>query len=198
MARIGRQIPHFKEIDINSIKANFSDDKRYRYTLEMHYRPSLLRQNPHEHVCVILKNPSSADAKKADATIRKVETYVYKHFVSAAKLSILNIFAIRATDASEVNQLLSQYGKAFIVGPENDNTIQSTIEKADHIICAWGNNSGINASYYQSRINEMKTLISQQNKKAHCVNGAKPTKQPLHGLMWGFGYHLTQFSTEVR
>ncbi|MGC9331848.1 MAG: hypothetical protein ACP5DZ_08245 [Bacteroidales bacterium] len=38
MARIGRQISHFKEIDINSIKAHFSDDKRYRYTLEMQYK----------------------------------------------------------------------------------------------------------------------------------------------------------------
>ncbi len=195
MARIGRQIPHFKEIDTSCIDAMFSNDKRYRYTLDMLYKPSLLRQNQHQHICVILKNPSSADAKKADATIRKVETYVYKHFASAAKLSILNIFAIRATDASEVNLLLSRFGKDFIVGPENDKIIQETIHKADHIICAWGNNSGINSKVYEERIKEIKSLIVQQHKNAQCVNGAKPTKQPLHGLMWGFDYHLTPFIT---
>ncbi|MFW5804987.1 MAG: DUF1643 domain-containing protein [Bacteroidales bacterium] len=195
MARIGRQIPHFKEIDPDSINAGFSTDKVYRYTLDMKYKPSLLMESQREHICVILKNPSSADAFKADATIRKVETYVYKHFASAAKLSILNIFAIRATDAKEVNLLLNRHGKEFITGPENDEAIKHILRQSDHIICAWGNNSGIKSDVYNSRINEIKALIKQQNKQAHCVIGTTPNKQPLHGLMWGFDYQLKPYST---
>ncbi|MFO7788948.1 MAG: DUF1643 domain-containing protein [Bacteroidota bacterium] len=195
MARIGRQIPHFQEIDPNTIKAGFSKDMLYRYTLEMQYRPSLLRQDQDDHICVILKNPSSADAGKADATIRKVETYVYKHFPEVKKLTILNIFAIRATDVSEVNQLLKKNGKDYITGPDNDKEILRVIRKSDHIICAWGNNNGILPKIYESRINEIETMIKQLNKNARNVVSPRPTKQPLHGLMWGFDYpHKTYFA----
>ena len=35
MARIGRQIPHFEAVDLNSVEAVFSADKCYRYLLSM-------------------------------------------------------------------------------------------------------------------------------------------------------------------
>ncbi|HKK67143.1 MAG TPA: DUF1643 domain-containing protein [Bacteroidales bacterium] len=193
MARIGRQIPHFQEIDTNTIDAGFSDDMVYRYTLDMHYKASLLRQNQNEHISVILKNPSSADESRADATIRKVETYVYKHFPRVNKLSILNMFAIRATDVKEVNQLLNEYGTAYITGPENNARIERVFSESDHIICAWGNNNGIKPAAYFERVKEVTRLIQNSGKPARCVSGPKPTKQPLHGLMWGFDYPNTLF-----
>jgi len=190
MARIGRQIPHFQEINLTSICAEFSEDKRYRYCLQMDYNASLLRGNPTEKVCVILKNPSSADEKKADATIRKVETYIFKHFPKVKTLTILNLFAIRATDVKEVNQLLKENNDEYIVGPENDKTIARTFAESDHIICAWGNNNGILPLTYERRIRVIKSLLEKTNAKCWQVMHPKGTKQPLHGLMWGFDYKL--------
>jgi len=190
MARIGRQIPHFKEINADSIRAEFSTDKLYRYSLDMDYNNSLLRKNPSDRVCVILKNPSSADEKKADATIRKVETYVFKHFPNVKTLSILNMFAIRATDVKEVNQLLSQYDDTYIIGPENDKTIARIFSDADHIVCAWGNNNGILPKIYESRIQRILSLLQTIDTPCWQVMHPKGTKQPLHGLMWGFEYQL--------
>jgi hypothetical protein len=193
MARIGRQIPHFHEININSIRANFSEDMHYRYTLFLDYNNTLIRSNAKETVCVILKNPSSADEKKADATIRKVETYVYKHFQKVKTLIILNIFAIRATDVKEVNHLLSTHDINYIIGTENDKSIQQIFSMADHIICAWGNNNGIQANYYQERINQILNFLKESGKTTWQVAHPKGTKQPLHGLMWGFDYPLVKF-----
>jgi hypothetical protein len=188
MARIGRQVTHFQEIDTSSIQADFSDDKLYRYTLDMEYKNTLLRQDHNEHLSVILKNPSSADEFKADNTIRKVEAYVHKHFPRVKRLSILNMFAIRATDVKEVNQLLREHGKSYITGPENNKQIARIFSQSDHIICAWGNNNGIQPGAYFERVEEVSRLVKNSGKPAHCVSGPKPTKQPLHGLMWGYNY----------
>ncbi|MEA1873110.1 MAG: DUF1643 domain-containing protein [Bacteroidota bacterium] len=193
MTRIGRQIPHFREINLTSIRAEFSEDKLYRYCLEMDYNNSLLRENPTEKVCVILKNPSSADEKKADSTIRKVETYVFKHFPKVKTLSILNLFAIRATDVKEVNQLLKQNDDNYITGQENDTTIARIFTESDHIICAWGNNNGILPKTYERRIQAIKSILRKTDTKCWQVMHPKGTKQPLHGLMWGFNYELINF-----
>ena len=194
MARIGRQIPHFQEINLGSIRAEFSTDRLYRYSLDMDYSASLLRKNLTERVCVILKNPSSADEKKADATIRKVETYVFKHFPKVKTLSILNLFAIRATDVKEVNQLLKQNNDEYIIGPDNDAAIARIFGKADHIICAWGNNNGILPKTYNRRIQSIKLLLEKTNTSCWEVIHPKGTKQPLHALMWGFDYKLSPFN----
>ena len=190
MARIGRQVNHFKEINKSTIRAEFSEDMLYRYRLDMEYQDNLLRADANERVCVILKNPSSADEKKADATIGKVETYVYKHFPKVKYLSILNMFAIRATDVKEVNQLLKANDASYIIGPNNDKAIETVFKSADHIVCAWGNNNGILPKVYQERIEKIHEFLSKLNKPGWQVIHPKGTKQPLHGLMWGYEYPL--------
>ena len=73
-ARIGRQVKHFKNIDVDNITATFSNDGLYRYTLQMQY---IDRKEQNNTITVILKNPSSANEKMADNTIRRVENFVY-------------------------------------------------------------------------------------------------------------------------
>jgi hypothetical protein len=194
MTRIGRQVPHFEEVDLNSIKAVFSDDKKYRYVLEMQFRESLLRTNACDKVAVILKNPSSADEHKSDATIRKVETYVYHHFKRAGTLYILNLFAIRATDASDVQKSLVLNDADFIIGSENNKYFNKVLAEASEIICAWGGNSGIDKKIYHRRIDEVKTILGKLvNKNCYEVVSPKGSLQPLHGLMWGYDYKCIPF-----
>lgn len=195
MARIGRQVDHYSEVDIQSIRADFSPDRLFRYTLEMNYRLDLLDQDRSKTMTVILKNPSSADEKRSDSTIRKVETYVWKHFPDVRYLRILNIFAFRATDAVEVNKRLHSQEELAVIGFENDSFLRSTLAASDYMICAWGGPSGIDVTRYASRVTVVKQLIRNHYAgPVYHVSGIQPTKEPLHGLMWGYEYELKPFT----
>ncbi len=143
---------------------------------------------------VILKNPSSADEKRSDATIRKVETFVWTRFPDVQCLNILNIFAFRATDAIEVNERLRSLGEISVIGAENDNFFRKTLAGTDYVICAWGGPSGIEVTRYASRVMAVKQLLAEHfHGPKYQVCGVKATSEPLHGLMWGYEYELKPF-----
>lgn len=190
MARIGRQVPHFEKIEYDSITADFSSCNTYRYTLNMHYRESA--ENRDKTVSVVLKNPSSADEKMSDATIRRVETYVYKNIPDAQFLNILNVFAYRATDAIDVNSLIREKGLQHAVGENNDHHIESLCDRSDVIICAWGSHSQINKKQYDSRIKSVKSLLTSHNNKIWQVQG-RAKHYPQHGLYWSYEYPLIRY-----
>jgi len=195
MARIGRQVDHFEEVDISSIRADFSIDRLYRYTLEMNYIRSLINEDRLKTLTVILKNPSSADEKRSDATIRKVETYVWRRFPDVRYLHILNIFAFRATDAVEVNERLKSKSDLAVIGIDDDQFFRSTLARTDYLICAWGGPSGIDQARYTARIDAVKSLILEHySGPVFQVCGSQLTKEPLHGLMWGYNYDLKPFT----
>ncbi|WP_421078176.1 DUF1643 domain-containing protein [Methanothermococcus sp. Ax23] len=195
--RIGRQVKHFEAIDVKNINAVFSEDRIYRYTLEMKYKD---RENYKNTMTVILKNPSSADEKKADNTIRRVEKYVYEKFHDVAYLNILNIFAYRATDAKDVNNALMTYGLDYVVGLENDRYIKSLVKESDHIIKAWGGNSGINKKLYNQRINQVNNLLAKITEKQNIPvyrvdgNGKGNDFYPFHACFWGSNMKLIKYS----
>ena len=195
MARIGRQVNHYSEVDIQSIRADFSPDRLFRYTLEMNYKADLLSQDRTKTMTVILKNPSSADEKRSDSTIRKVETYVWKQFPDVRYLRILNIFAFRATDAVEVNERLLSLDELAVTGTDNNTFFKLTLAQTDYVICAWGGPSGIDVTRYASRVTTVKSLIWETHAgPVYQVCGRQETKEPLHGLMWGYNYELKPFT----
>jgi hypothetical protein len=194
MARIGRQVDHFSEIDVPGIKADFSSDRLFRYTLLMNFRRDLMNGSRSKSVMVILKNPSSADEKRSDATIRKVETFVWQRFPNASKLNIFNLFAFRATDAAEVNQRFLEQGAMAITGEENDQFLRQLLGETDYLICAWGGPSGIKPAVYEERIAGVKSIIKKHfSGPVYQVCGRQATREPLHGLMWGYDYELKPF-----
>jgi len=194
MVRIGRQIPHFEEVDLRSINAEFSDDRRFRYLLEMRYANSLYDAGRSKRAVVIMKNPSAADTKAADTTIRKVETYIYHHLKDVLQLSILNIFALRATDAADVNNEFEIGGEPAVVGPANDAAIRNIAAGADYVVVAWGNRSGINEKLYLERIGRVKRILAESGqRRVYRVSGEKENVQPLHGMMWGYDYKLVPY-----
>ncbi len=191
MTRIGRQIPHFEFIETDLTEAVFSSDKRFRYRLTVQYRDTLMDRERRKSVVVILKNPSAADAKMADATIRKVETFVYHRFSDVRWLHILNIFAYRATDPGDLNRMYCQEGAMSVIGTENDHFIRSTVKESDWVILSWGNNSGIDKTLYGERIFRVKQVLQEMPAgKFFVVKGKQETKHPLHGLMWGYDYAI--------
>lgn len=195
MPTIGRQVPHFNQVDLSSMKAEFSADRLYRYVLRMEFMPDLLQNKRSQTMAVIMKNPSSADERASDATIRKVETFVYHRFPKVKHLIILNLFAIRATYAKEVQENLKDKGSDYVIGLENHEWFKKILNSADEVICAWGGPSGIDKNTYQERIKQAKSLFLHKDFKAGLwqVIGQKPTIQPLHGLMWGYSYELKPY-----
>lgn len=194
MARLGRQVDHFQNIDIDSITADFSIDKKYRYTLKMSYIKDLLDRDRNKSMTVILKNPSSADERRSDSTIRKVETYVWQKFPDVQHLNIYNIFAYRATDAIELHQLMQIGGIEAGIGEENDRFLVELLKNSDYLICAWGGPSAINKDLYQLRIDSVKAIVSKEYEgPVYRVKGKQETTEPLHGLMWGYDYELKSF-----
>lgn len=191
MARLGRQVDHFAQVSTDSIRADFSKDQRHRYTLQMEYQSDLMSEERDETMTVILKNPSSANEKRADSTIRKVETFVYNRFQKTRYLNIFNIFAFRATDALELHQLMKEKGMKEGVGLDNDSFFVKLLINTDNLIVAWGGPSGIDKTIYSNRITEVINIVGENySGPVFQVCGKKPTSQPLHGLMWGYEYEL--------
>lgn len=99
-----------------------------------HFRYRLERELAAGHgsptVAVIMVNPSTADATKNDATIRKLIGFGDRN--GWGKIIVGNLFAYRATDVRELGTVDDP------VGPENDAELWRIVSSVDLIVVAWG------------------------------------------------------------
>ncbi len=105
--------------------ANFSRCRRYRYTLWRRWDS----QAP--LVMIIGLNPSTADARKNDPTIRRCISYA--HDWNYGGLVVTNLFAYRATYPTDLKDATDP------VGPRNDAWIRRMAGQVETIVAAWGN-----------------------------------------------------------
>ena len=88
---------NFKHIDGTSATAVFSDCKKYRYRLTIQNHNS----SGSETVCVIMQNPSVANAEIADKSVQFLEKLIftkgYSEFGNVKKIIIVNQFALYKT-----------------------------------------------------------------------------------------------------
>lgn len=78
-------------------------------------------------------NPSTADGKKDDPTIRQCVGYA--KLFGCGSLSVVNLFAYRATDPLE----LHRYGAEDLIGGQQaERDLWGECTEADLLICAWG------------------------------------------------------------
>lgn len=102
--------------------ATFSECKRYRYSLRRVWDTSLPR------CAFIMLNPSTADERKDDPTIRRVVDFA-KSF-GCGGVDVYNLFAFRSTDPTALLDLDDP------VGPKNDEALSGI--SAAVVVCAWG------------------------------------------------------------
>jgi hypothetical protein len=178
---IGRQVSHFFEVDIEHIQAHFSEDRQYRYTLSIPFFCEACRTKT---VAVILKNPSSADALKADKTVSNVEKTIYKTFHDVSHVEILNLFALRGTYPKDIMQAY-ECG-VNIIGDENNTIFREVLEKSDYIVLAWGGASPIRKSIYDARINTVYAIIKGLNNPYQLFRKAEKGSDvyPFHACYW--------------
>ena len=104
--------------------AVLSEDKLYRYRLGRSWAPEKGR------VCWVMLNPSTADAEKDDATIRRCLGFTEQF--GMGELVVVNLFAFRTTFPKELA------GVADPVGPENEEFVLHELKSSDLVIVAWG------------------------------------------------------------
>lgn len=109
--------------------ADLSEDGLYRYKLWRIWDRSL-------PVCVwVMLNPSTADAEKDDATIRRCIGFAKQWGYGG--IVVINVFALRATNPAELASAQDP------VGPRNDDVIETSITQALQdqnalVVAAWG------------------------------------------------------------
>ena len=115
--------------DLELPRAIFDETRVYRYLLRRHVqmRPTSWRTG---RVLFVLTNPSKADEELNDPTVRRIITFARTWGFSM--LELVNAFALRATDPVE----LSRHPDP--IGPENDRHILEAVDRADLVVCGWG------------------------------------------------------------
>lgn len=104
--------------------ATLSRCRRYRYSLTRTWDTDL------PTVAFVGLNPSTADARRDDPTVRRCVGFARDW--GYGTLILVNLFAFRATDPSELLDVRDP------VGPENDDWLARVAESADKVVAAWG------------------------------------------------------------
>ena len=105
--------------------ATFSDCQKYRYALSRTWN------GKKKTILFIGLNPSTADEKIDDPTIRRCINYAQNW--GYGSLLMVNLFAYRATMPSELKNVKNP------IGNDNDLHIIELSKKADIAVAAWGN-----------------------------------------------------------
>ena len=110
---------HYLEND-----AVISECGKYRYLLRRTWDFSKPR------ALLVMLNPSTADARTDDATIRSCVRLLSG--LGYGSMEVVNVFAYRATDPEELAKA------ADPIGPKNADILDSAIGRCDVVIFAWG------------------------------------------------------------
>lgn len=103
--------------------AVISDCGRYRYVLGRRWTAG-------PTVAFICLNPSTADARTDDPTIRRIRGFAKAWGYSA--LVVANLYAWRATDPAELKRADDP------VGPDNDSHLVRVAADCELVVAAWG------------------------------------------------------------
>lgn len=145
-------------------EAIISECGQYRYLLKRDLGGIL---NNGKTILFIMLNPSTADAKVDDPTIRRCVGFAKKWGYKT--LYVGNLYGLRSSDPKV---LLSNTDP---VGERNDYYLEWMMEQSDTIVVAWGNNAK------EDRIDDFLCLKPMDNCDLYCL-GMTKNKQPKHPL----------------
>ena len=142
--------------------ARFDASGAYRYSLTRRWRRGAPR------VAFVLLNPSTADGRRDDPTIRRCIGFARQWGFGA--LEVVNLFAFRATHPL----LLRAAGHP--IGAENDRYLRAAQRRAEKVIAAWG----IHGSWHE-RDAEVLRLLARGGTPVECL-GLTKAGHPRHVL----------------
>lgn len=158
--------------------AIFSDCMAYRYQLDVRWHVGRL-------MTWIMLNPSTATEMENDPTIerccRRAKALNY------SGVRILNIFAFRATDPSDMKAQLDPQGE------KNNCTIGNALNDigiGGAIYCGWGSHGE-----HMKRNVEVLEMIKLYGVRPHCLDLTK-SGQPVHPLYQSYDKNFREFTTD--
>jgi len=110
--------------------AGISRCKAYRYWLRR-------RWDEGPEVIFIGLNPSTADSKSDDPTLRRIMGFSHKWGFSG--VTVINLFAWRSQDPRELRKVEDP------VGPRNNYWLKKFSQGTEPVVAAWGNGGGFRA-----------------------------------------------------
>jgi hypothetical protein len=170
----------------SSQSAVISADGKYRY----HLRRKLTAGGG--IATFIMLNPSTADARVDDPTIRKCIGFCQRW--GCGELHVANLFAVRATDPASMRQADDP------VGPDNFDWLQRIVNMtvnrvgrclSGRIVCAWGTH-GSHMDQDQRVLGRIEDIC-----KPMCL-GVTQDGQPRHPLYVPYSADLVAFNALVR
>lgn len=141
-----------------------SDDGLYRYML-LHVWDRYTFP-----ICWIMLNPSTADAKQDDATIRCVTFWSRK--LGAGAFMVVNLFALRSTDPKAL------FGALDPIGPRNHEFVRAALNTCPMVVCAWGATSVPEVGAAESVLEQLR---ADQGTVVLCLGKTKDGR-PRHPL----------------
>lgn len=141
--------------------ATFSRLRTYRYTLDIQ-----VAEGPLKRVQFIGLNPSTADEKVDDATMRRLKRYTLDW--GYTMLTMTNLFAFRARDPLVMKRHSDPIGRL------NNAALEMTAASSDLIVACWGTHGT-----WRSRDQEVLELLDAF--ELHCFARSRDG-HPLHPL----------------
>jgi len=112
-------------------RASFSRCRRYRYTLVREW------DEAGERICFCMLNPSTADERQNDPTVRRAIGYALDR--GYGSIEVVNAFALRSTDPAGLKRAVS--AGLDPVGPRNDGAIRRAAARSKTVVVAWGSHA---------------------------------------------------------
>ena len=155
-------------------------DSEYRYLLTRDWSGGA-------HCCrglmFIMLNPSTADATQDDPTIRRCMNLARRD--GYAGISVVNLFAYRATNPQDLQRVIYQYGIGKAIGPHNYYNISTLFKLLNRgeanfdVVCAWGANELCGA--LKQAVNELYAYMPLDKALPQCY-GLSKAGWPRHPL----------------
>lgn len=145
-------------------RATFSDDRRFRYTLERRWVPV---GSATRCALFVMLNPSTADAEKDDPTIRSCVQFATSF--GCGQLKVVNLYALRSSKPIALKKTVES--GLDIVGPDNNSWIRQAAAEADLIIAAWGSTTVLPAVALASRIATVREIVGDRWHALRVENG---------------------------
>lgn len=136
-----------------------------------HYRYSLRRiwDITKPFVTFVGLNPSTADARDDDPTIRRCIQFARNW--NCGGIVMLNLFAFRSTDPKRLTEIIDP------VGPANNLTVRGLChENVKFVVCAWGTKGNL-----LNRDNLTIQMLRRDGLKLYCLDTTKDG-YPSHPL----------------
>lgn len=126
-------IEHIKGV-IATPKFTVEKGRHFRYRLEV-TKPDAPTSG--KTVCVVMQNPSRADEKVADRSVKFMEQLVFGNihpaFKQIRRLIVVNQFALVQTSEFQ--------GNNEDIGKDNDKEIENALRESDIVIIGWGSSN---------------------------------------------------------